>query len=519
MNACLYNEHMYEIKKELSLNEKLEILSDAAKYDVACTSSGVDRRGQKGLLGNARSCGICHTFAADGRCVSLLKILMTNHCAYDCRYCINRVSNDVPRATFTPQEICELTIEFYKRNYIEGLFLSSGVLKNPTYTMERMCETLLLLRTKYRFNGYIHVKTIPGASDELISAAGYLADRISVNLELPTEETLRRLAPNKSFKTIIGPMEKISGTIASNRLESGRDFRLERSSGNRYLKHSIFNEPDMKYGSLENSSNLGNSGSLADNSSLKTFNSYGSDHAHETYGGLNGYKSFAPAVYRENSLNRTFAPAGQSTQMIIGATEESDYNIIRTTQTLYQRYDLKRVFYSAYVPLNEDAALPPLDTAPPLLREHRLYQADWLLRFYGFHADELLSEQRPDFNEKLDPKCDWAVRHLGEFPVEVETASYEMLLRVPGIGPKSASRIIKARKYGRLDYNNLKKMGVVLKRAHYFITCNGRMMYKIPIEEQYITRQLELSYGKENWQISHQNEQFHQMTLEEFGVK
>ena len=486
---------MFEIAGGFDIQEKLHILADAAKYDVACTSSGVKRKGQEGMLGNAESCGICHSFASDGRCISLLKILMTNHCIYDCKYCVNRVSNDVPRATFTPEEICELTVEFYKRNYIEGLFLSSGVLKDPTYTMEKMCETLSLLRTKYAFNGYIHVKTIPGASDELLATAGFLADRISVNLELPTAEGLKRLAPNKSFQTILKPMKRVSATIAESRQAIGKSGYMERSRGNAYLPGSIFEKNRMRLAQQERYSQ--------GNSSLW-------EYAHSTA---------VPAIVSERGQIREFAPAGQSTQMIIGATDENDYTLLQTTQRLYQTYDLKRVFYSAYIPINEDQALPGLDTPVPLLREHRLYQADWLLRFYGFQADELLSETRPNFNVQLDPKCDWALRHLGEFPVEVRTASYDVLLRVPGIGPKSAGRIVNARRYGSISFEHLKKMGVVLKRAHYFITCGGKMMYRTPIEEQYITRQLTSVNTRENWQIQHQQEDHRQMSLfDDFGI-
>lgn len=478
---------MKEIITGYTTREKLEILADAAKYDVACTSSGSDRRGKKGFLGNTVGCGICHSFAADGRCISLLKILMTNHCIYDCKYCINRVSNDVPRATFTPEEICELTVEFYKRNYIEGLFLSSGVIQNPTYTMEKMCEALYLLRNKYCFNGYIHVKTIPGASDEMLATAGYLADRISVNIELPTEESLSKLAPNKSFQTILEPMGKVRDTIASHRVAIGKDARMERSSGNQYLEKSIFS--GSRFVTKEEN------GPVPD---------------------IGTGKALVPVEHGSGS--RSFAPAGQSTQMIIGASGESDYTLIQTTQRLYQSYDLKRVFFSAYIPINEDAALPRLGTAPPLLREHRLYQADWLLRFYGFQADELLSEEKPNFNEQIDPKCDWALRHLGLFPLDVQRASYDMLLRTPGIGPRSAGRIMHARRYGNLDFDSLKKMGVVLKRAHYFITCNGRRLYNTPIEEQYITRQLVATNGKENWQVANQNVSYRQMSLADFGI-
>ena len=476
---------MNEIITSFSIQDKLEILADAAKYDVACTSSGSDRRGKKGALGNTKACGICHSFAADGRCISLLKILMTNHCIYDCKYCVNRVSNDVPRATFTPEEICELTVEFYKRNYIEGLFLSSGVIKNPTYTMERMCETLRLLREKYNFNGYIHVKTIPGASDELLATAGYLADRISVNLELPTADSLQKLAPNKSFNNILSPMGKVRDTIASHRLAIGKDARMERSNGNKYLEHSIF---------------------ASDNLVAKSEN------------GIVVPEKAGELTLAYGNTKRRFAPAGQSTQMIIGATGESDYTLIQTTQQLYQHYDLKRVFYSAYIPVNDDSVLPAIGTPPPLLREHRLYQADWLLRYYGFQANELLSEEKPNFNEQIDPKCDWAIRHLDIFPVEVQTAPYDMLLRIPGIGPKSAGRIMYARRYGRLDYDSLKKMGVVLKRAHYFITCNGKQMYNTPIEEQYITRQLITTNGKENWQVANSKKDYQQMSLADFGI-
>ena len=486
---------MFEIAGGFDIQEKLHILADAAKYDVACTSSGVKRKGQEGMLGNAESCGICHSFASDGRCISLLKILMTNHCIYDCKYCVNRVSNDVPRATFTPEEICELTVEFYKRNYIEGLFLSSGVLKDPTYTMGKMCETLSLLRTKYAFNGYIHVKTIPGASDELLAAAGFLADRISVNLELPTAEGLKKLAPNKSFQTILKPMERVSATIAESRQVIGKSGYMERSRGNAYLPGSIFEKNRMRLAQQERYSQ--------ENSSLW-------EYAHSTA---------VPAIVSERGQIREFAPAGQSTQMIIGATDENDYTLLQTTQRLYQAYDLKRVFYSAYIPINEDQALPEPDTPVPLLREHRLYQADWLLRFYGFQADELLSETRPNFNVQLDPKCDWALQHLGEFPVEVRTAPYDILLRVPGIGPKSAGRIVHARRYGSISFEHLKKMGVVLKRAHYFITCGGKMMYRTPIEEQYITRQLTSVNTRENWQIQHQQEDHRQMSLfDDFGI-
>lgn len=457
-----------------TLDEKLQILSDAAKYDVACTSSGVSRAGKKGSLGNSCAAGICHSFAADGRCISLLKILMTNHCEYDCKYCKNRKSNDIERATFTPDEICTLTIEFYKRNYIEGLFLSSGVLKSPDYTMEKMCETLRLLRTKYHFNGYIHVKAIPGASNELLYSAGLLADRISINMELPTSEGLSKLAPNKTMQTIVRPMNQISSTIASHRLAIGKSARMERAALNSHLDHTIF-DTDTPSDNLI----FGESYSaIGDNEVPKAI-------MKSTESPL-----FLPADTGDKLLKRPFAAAGQSTQMIIGATDETDFDIINTTQSLYKAFDLKRVFFSGYIPINEDSALPDIDTPVPLLREHRLYQADFLLRYYGFQAGELLSREKPFFDMRIDPKCDWALRHLGSFPVEVNTASYDTLLRVPGIGPKSVMRIISARKYGHITFEMLKKMGVVLKRAQYFITCGGKMLYRIPFEHQFILRQL-----------------------------
>ncbi len=396
-----------------SIKEKLGILADAAKYDVACTSSGVDRRGDGTGMGNSIAAGICHSFSTDGRCISLLKILMSNECIYDCKYCRNRASNDIERATFTPEEICTLTMDFYRRNYIEGLFLSSGVLRNPSYTMELLFQTIWLLRNKYRFQGYIHLKAIPGADARLVEQVGYLVDRMSVNLELPTAEGLAKLAPNKSRKTILSPMRQIQNGIVQSKNEL--------------------------------------------------------------------------AVYRNAP---SFVSGGQSTQMIIGATPETDYQIVNVAESLYQKFRLKRVFYSAYVQINQDKDLPALPGGPPLLREHRLYQADFLMRFYGFEAKELLSEDRPNFNVLLDPKADWALRHLELFPVEINRADYSMLLRIPGIGVKSAQKIVKARRGCTITFEHLKKMNVSLKRALYFITCNGKMLYRTKIEEDYITRNL-----------------------------
>ena len=403
-----------QISENMSVMEKLRILTDAAKYDVACTSSGTSRGNDGTGLGSCVQMGICHSFAADGRCISLLKILFTNECIFDCKYCIKRRSNDVPRASFTPDEICELTIEFYRRNYIEGLFLSSGILRSPDYTMELVCAALEKLRKVYRFQGYIHVKAIPGASEELIQRAGFLADRMSVNLELATAEGLRTLAPHKTRDKILKPMRLVQNGRSQNAYE------------------------------------------------LKVYH-------------------HAPS----------FVPAGQSTQMIVGATPETDYQMLHVAETLYQRFDLKRVFYSAFVSVNVDKALPAkTDQGPPLLREHRLYQADWLLRYYKFEAKELLTEEEPNFNPLFDPKCNWALRHLEYFPVEVNRAPYEMLLRVPGLGYRSARRIVRARRLGTLDFQDLKKIGVVLKRAMYFLTCNGRMMYPVKLEQDYIARNL-----------------------------
>lgn len=380
--------------------EKLSILTDAAKYDAACTSSGGDRTAKKGYIGNtsASLAGCCHSFSADGRCVTLLKVLMTNCCVYDCKYCVNRRSNDTRRTAFTPEELADLTINFYRRNYIEGLFLSSGVLRSPDYTMELMIKSLRLLREKYRFNGYIHAKAIPGAAPELVEQLGLLADRLSINIELPSESGLKTLAPDKTKGAILAPMRQIQVRNQENKEEL------------------------VKY-------------------------------------------RHAPK----------FAPAGQSTQLIVGATADTDFQILRLTQGLYDRYRLKRVFFSAYVPVVEHALLPAKNVKPPLLREHRLYQADWLLRFYKFRAEELLDESNPSFDTRVDPKCSWALAHLDFFPVEVNTADYETLLRVPGIGIVSARRILTARRVGPLHIDDLKKLGVVMKRAQYFLTASGRV--------------------------------------------
>ena len=397
----------------LSLSEKLNLLADAAKYDVACTSSGVNRAGKQGHLGNSVSCGICHSFSSDGRCISLLKILQSNDCIYDCKYCVNRAGNDRQRATFTPEEVCTLVTEFYRRNYIEGLFLSSAVCKNPAHTMELMYRTLHLLRNRYRFNGYIHVKAIPGAPAELIEKTGYLADRMSVNIEIPTERNLQLLAPDKNYESIYRPMSYIQQGVLQSAEERTR------------FRH-------------------------------------------------------APR----------FAPAGQSTQMIVGATDESDRDILLLSSALYGRPTMKRVYYSGFIPVNPyDKRLPALDKAP-LVRENRLYQADWLMRFYGFRAEEIADEQTPRLDLDIDPKLAWALRNPAFFPVDVNRADYEALLRVPGIGVVSAKRILVARRSGALRAEDLKKLGVVMKRAQYFLTCGGRYASPLKLSQEGILQNL-----------------------------
>ena len=378
----------------MELLDKLTILTDAAKYDAACTSSGAKRGFEHGKIGCTSSgvMGCCHSFSADGRCITLLKVLLSNDCMYDCKYCVNRRTNETRRATFPPEGLADLTIPFYRRNYIEGLFLSSGVLRSPDYTTELMIRALSILRREYRFNGYIHAKAIPGAAPELVEQLGLLADRLSCNIELPSEAGLRTLAPEKTKAAVLAPMRQIQ-------------------------VRSIQNKEEL-------------------------------------------------VKYRHTPK---FAPAGQSTQMIVGATPDSDLHILRLTQGLYDRYQLKRVFFSAYVPVVESALLPSKETKPPLLREHRLYQADWLLRFYGFRAEELLDASHPDFNPQVDPKCSWALRHLDFFPVEVNRADYEALLRIPGVGVVSAKRILVSRRARKLRIEDLPKLGVVMKRAQYFL--------------------------------------------------
>lgn len=396
----------------MELAEKIRILADSAKYDVSCSSSGSKRKNTPGGVGNSHTSGICHSWSSDGRCISLLKILFSNECVYNCAYCINRTSNDIPRASFTPEELADLTIGFYRRNYIEGLFLSSAIVKNPDYTMELMSMTVQKLRLDHKFNGYIHLKAIPGTDYKLIEAAGKYVDRMSVNIELPSDQGLKLLAPQKTKKAILGPM----GHIRSQIMEAQEN-----------------------------------------------------------------------KTYRRKS--QLFVPAGQTTQLIVGATPDHDLGILHLSENLYKSYHLKRVYYSAYVPVALHPNLPAI-SAPPLLREHRLYQADWLLRYYGFSAGELLNSTYPDFDPDLDPKCSWALRNLHLFPIEINTADYEMLLRVPGIGVESARRIITARRAHALSFDSLKKIGVVIKRASYFITCRGKFYGDTALKETAIRQKL-----------------------------
>lgn len=393
----------------MDLMTKLELLADAAKYDVACTSSGSDRGAVRGKLGATRAAGCCHSFTPDGRCISLLKVLMTNICAYDCAYCSSRRSNETQRAAFQPRELADLTIEFYRRNYIEGLFLSSGVLRTPDYTTELMVECFRILRLEYGFRGYIHAKAVPGTSPELIDQMGRLVDRLSINLELPSQKSLDLLAPQKSRQQILAPMRQIADNI-----DDSREARALASRSKRF------------------------------------------------YGG----------TIQRAEEERPFAPAGQSTQMIVGASPESDYQILNLSAALYRSMSLKRVFFSAYMPVNDDSRLPSTD-AVQLNREHRLYQADWLLRFYKFDVSEIIDERNPFLDPDVDPKANWALNHLDLFPIEVNTAPYEVLLRVPGIGVRGARLIVRSRKTATLREPELRKLGVAYKRARFFITCNG----------------------------------------------
>lgn len=389
-------DHHIDTKTE-RIHEKLAILSDAAKYDASCSSSGSKRQNHNKGLGDATGMGICHSYTEDGRCVSLLKLLMTNYCIYDCAYCVSRKSNDIKRAAFTVEEIVSLTINFYRRNYIEGLFLSSGIFKDADFTMERLVRVAKTLREEHNFNGYIHLKTIPGASEELMKQAGLYADRLSVNIEMPTESALQQLAPEKNMHDILTPMLFLS--------ESIQNFKEEK------------------------------------------------------------------ALVKSAPL---FAPAGQSTQMVIGATDETDKDILFTASNLYTGYKLKRVYYSGYVPIRTDTLLPGIGTPPPLIREHRLYQSDWLMRFYKFSVNEIVNDANPVLDADIDPKLGWALRNLHRFPVDVNKDDYELILRIPGVGVQSAKKIVMARRYGRLNKEKLKNLGVAMNRADYFIACDGK---------------------------------------------
>lgn len=427
---------------KLNTFEKLKILADGAKYDVSCSSSGSDRKND-GKIGSAAAAGICHSWSADGRCISLLKILFTNNCVYDCEYCVNRRSADVSRASFEPEELAKLTIEFYRRNYIEGLFLSSAVEVSPDYTAERILHCIRLLRVEYGFAGYIHAKIIPGVSQEIVHQIGLVADRLSINIELPTSDSLGLLAPQKKPKNIFAPMKQITQTLTERRQLKG--------PGTMYKNRDIYSGADLSYLDPAGENVTPGDGSLLD---------------------LTGKPL---TVHKTGKKEKErFAPAGQTTQMIIGASPESDRQIVKTSESLYRTFKMKRVYFSAYIPVTSSPLLPTLFTAPPLAREHRLYQADWLLRFYGFTADEILDEKTPFLDLELDPKISWALRNIEKFPIEVNKASLEELLRIPGVGTISALRIVRQRKLTAIHFDDLKKIGVVVKRAKYFITCCGR---------------------------------------------
>ena len=408
----------------MDIIKKIEILSGAAKYDVSCSSSGSDRENRVGGIGNGAKAGICHSWSDDGRCISLLKILFTNFCIYDCAYCINRKSNDLERTSFTVDEIIDLTMNFYKRNYIEGLFLSSGIIKSPDFTMEKLLLVVKKLRTEQNYNGYIHLKAIPGASIDLIKSAGFFVDRLSVNIEIPSDQNLKILAPDKKKDDILKPMSFIG-------------------------KNILINKEEKKH----------------------------------------------------NKKVPGFVRAGQSTQMIVGASPENDYDIMYLANNLYKKFNMKRVYYSAYVPVvNNDNRLPMI-VKPPLKRENRLYQADWLLRFYNFNVEEIIDKEHPFFDDDLDPKFNWALRNLHFFPVEINKADYNKLLRVPGIGVRSAQRIISSRKFAILKFEDLKKIGIVLKRAKYFITCNGKFSEKLDLNEVKIKNNFLLEDKTKNGQL------------------
>lgn len=443
--------------------EKLKILADSAKYDASCSTSGVERK-NNGRMGNASGAGICHSWSADGRCISLLKVLFTNKCAYDCHYCVNRRTADVARASFAPEELANLTIEFYRRNYIEGLFLSSAVEVSPDYTAERIMNCLRLLRENHGFAGYIHAKIIPGVSPEIVHQIGLLADRISVNVELPTQDSLRTLAPQKKSKGIFLPMQQITQTLAERKQLKG--------PGTMFKGQKLDGTGDLSYLEPHGVNVTAGDGSL---------------------GELQRENVLTVKDSKRKKSKETFAPAGQTTQMIIGASPETDRQIVTLSENLYRSFKLKRVYFSAYIPVSNSPLLPPLLTTPPLVREHRLYQADWLLRFYGFRADEILDEKSPFLDLEMDPKIAWALRNIDQFPMEINKASMEELLRIPGIGATSAMRIVRQRRLAAVKFDDLKKIGVVVKRAKYFITCCGRYHGGADIAPEFIQRTAKLS--------------------------
>lgn len=441
--------------------DKLKILADSAKYDVSCSSSGVGRR-NNGTIGSGAAEGICHTWSADGRCISLLKVLFTNKCAYDCEYCVNRRSADTERASFEPEELARLTIEFYRRNYIEGLFLSSAVEVSPDHTAERILHCLRILRRKYGFAGYIHAKIIPGVCRELVHAIGMEADRLSVNIEMPTSKSLDLFAPQKKPKQIFAPMRQITNTLIERKALKGPGTMFKGQDINSPLNYLNPGQDRLSVDAAQ----------LRENQNLY---------------GIAGGKQLPAAAERKKEI---FAPAGQTTQMIIGAGGESDRQILTTTENLYHTFKMKRVYFSAYIPVVSSPILPDALSAPPLGREHRLYQADWLLRFYGFSASELLDEENPNLDPELDPKVTWALRHLDQFPVEVNKAPMDLLLRIPGVGVQSARRILRQRKIAFVKYEDLKKMGVVLKRAKHFLTCGGKFYGNMKFTPEVIKNQI-----------------------------
>jgi len=456
--------------------EKLNILGDSAKYDVSCSSSGVARK-NVGRIGNAACAGICHSWSADGRCISLLKVLFTNKCVYDCVYCVNRKSADAEKASFEPEELANLTIEFYRRNYIEGLFLSSAVEVSPDYTAERILQCLSLLRNEYGFAGYIHAKIIPGVSQEILHQIGMVADRLSVNIELPTEKSLNLLAPQKKKAAIFTPMRQITNTMIEQKSLKGPGTMFKGMDLNSPLNYLNPIDGKQIQGQGENIS-VGD-GSIYDvATSHMMLKEASKEYTVQT--------NFKTSLIKAQKYKEKFTPAGQTTQMIIGASDESDKQILKTSEGLYRAFKMKRVYFSAYIPISNSPLLPTALTTPPLSREHRLYQADWLLRFYGFTADEILDDNNPNFDPNLDPKISWALRNIEKFPVEVNKASFDELLKIPGVGTVSALRIERQRKIAAVKYEDLKKMGVVLKRARFFLTCMGKYYGGKDLEPEYI---------------------------------